>query len=302
MHRGWYQVAYEREITAPLASVALGAQLLLLVKTEDGIRAYEGRCPHRGMELACGGSLSGRSVICPFHGRRIGLGTGAESGYSVRAYRTLCLGGLVFVLLSEEHENGFTEAITGLDRDHFIVPGFTIRARTAPEFVIENAFDSLHFKHVHKVAENPVMELVPTPGGGLTVRGRLVAPHKNPWQEAQAGPAAVEMTARVFSPTICLTELREPERRYLVLTAATPDATGECVIRVSVIVPAEGQGRPPRQDAIRALLRDSRAAIEQDVAIWEHLPPQLYGRPAPEDDLLRTYYEFCRRLQGAEAR
>src|SRR5687768_10485144 len=71
---GWYKVAFEYELENPLTAAAIGDIRLVLVRSEGGIRAYKADCPHRGAHLAYGGKLNNASIICPFHGYRIGLG------------------------------------------------------------------------------------------------------------------------------------------------------------------------------------------------------------------------------------
>lgn len=296
---GWYQVAFERELEGSVAAAAIGERRLLLVKEGDGWRAFDARCPHRGADLARGGQLLGGAIVCPFHGRRIGLDCAGDDGYSLRGHRTLAVGGLLFVLLGPDHENGFAELMAGLDRSHFFVPGFTIPARTASENVMENAFDRRHFRYVHGLDLTPEMALLPSRAGEMAVQGRFTTSRPNPWQVEQAGKAApIEFgfLARVYSPALCVTELEGPGLRYIVVTAATPTAEG-CVIRVSLAVPAGPDGAPPAEPRVRALLRDSRTSIEQDMAIWEHLPQtRADQRFTPDDDMIREYYRFCERF------
>ncbi|HZH13073.1 MAG TPA: Rieske 2Fe-2S domain-containing protein [Archangium sp.] len=301
MSGGWYQVAYEREITGALTPVSLAGRELMLVRTERGLSVYDAYCPHRGADLRRGGRLCEGAIVCPFHGRRIGLDRPAEDGFFVRGYRTLVVGGLVFVLLSEAHDHGFARRMEQLDESHFFVPGFTLRLRTRPEHVIENAFDVRHFQQVHGLDETPVLELVESRGGELAVLGRFVTSRANPWQDKGRGaPGGIDFLARVYSPTLCVTELGAGEREYAVLTAATPVSAEECVLRVSVAAPAGPAGAPPAEEPIRALLRDSRAAIEQDKAIWEHLARDFPSRYTPEDRILLAFYEFCRRFSREE--
>jgi 3-ketosteroid 9alpha-monooxygenase subunit A len=298
MHYGWYQVAFERELGAGPTEVSFAGRALMLVATQAGPVAFDRHCPHRGANLACGGRYRDEAILCPFHGRRIGLGTPGEDGFFVRRYRTLTVGGLIFVLLDERFEHGLAARMTALDRDHYFVPGFTIQARCRPELVIENAFDRRHFHFVHGLSTTPDLILVVGEGGELAVRGRFSTTSKNSWQKGSTSSAApLDFLARVYSPAICVTELGDPAGRpYLVVTTATPIGDSECLIRVSLALPT-GAGQPDPAYA-RALLRDSRTSIEQDRAIWENLDTR-YTRQAPDDDLVRAFYAFCGRLAEA---
>lgn len=302
MIHGWIQVAFERELSGELAEAWVGDRKLLLARTQAGLRAFDAYCPHRGADLSRGGKLSGDVIVCPFHGRRIGLTRSGEDGFCLRGYRTLAVGGLVFVLLSDAHDHGFSSLLEELNRTHFFVPGFTLSIRTAPEYVIENAFDRRHFKQVHGIERTPDLALGSSRDGEMVVRGRFVTSLSNPWQGSvpDGSPAVLEFFARVYSPTLCVSELSDAELRYIVLTAATPGPSGECLVRVSLAVPPAGDGAPPSEASVRALLRDSRTALEQDKVIWEGLSRARVSRATPDDDLLVAYDEFCRRFQGEE--
>jgi phenylpropionate dioxygenase-like ring-hydroxylating dioxygenase large terminal subunit len=294
-HRGWHQIAYEREVLNELTSVSIESTELMLVKQSSGLRAYDIHCPHRGANLCRGGKLRDDHVVCPFHGRRIGLDAPGEDGFAVSGYRTIVAGGLVFVLFDETCSAGFDEYLRRLDETHFIVPGFTVTVPTRPEYVIENALDRRHFAEVHGVINTPELQLLESEAGEMAVRAQLLTPRPNSWQ-AQAS-AGVELLIRIFSPTVCATELTDGTVTRTVLTAATPDGTGQCRIRVSVAAPPRADGSPPEEGAIRALLRDSRTAIEQDARIWEHLPRHPRNCFAADDGLVVQYYRFCSRFR-----
>jgi nitrite reductase/ring-hydroxylating ferredoxin subunit len=61
---------------SPLADVPLRStrivdhegQKVLLVHLEDGVRAYDGRCPHARTVLAAGDLVDGGLIECPMHG------------------------------------------------------------------------------------------------------------------------------------------------------------------------------------------------------------------------------------------
>jgi phenylpropionate dioxygenase-like ring-hydroxylating dioxygenase large terminal subunit len=236
--------------------------------------------------------------VCPFHGRRIGLDVPGDDGFGLRGYTTLASSGFVFVLFDDALDHGFADFFRALDSTHYLVPGFTLTVRTQPEIVIENALDQRHFAQVHGVADVPSLQIVDGRDGELAVRARLQTPNANPWQEQNA--EAVELRISIFSPNLCVTEIAGRSLPTYVITAATVDGQGECRIRVSVAAPPDARGSAPDSKAVSALLRDSRAAIEQDAEIWRHLAPGCTplkgGHVAPGDELVAEYYSWCRRF------
>jgi nitrite reductase/ring-hydroxylating ferredoxin subunit len=303
MYRGWNQIAFESELEDQLTPAAVADLPLALARTPEGIRVFDAICPHRGANLAYGGRLDGEVVVCPWHGRRIKLGADGDGVFCVREYRTLEAGGLIFVLLSERNENGFASFMEGLRETHVFIPGFIIDARTAPELVIENAFDQTHFRYVHGTNNVPDLRLHPTRHGEMAVEGIFQIDSGNPWQQGEGAGDSVQTRffARVFSPTLCVTDLGEEKNPYVVITAATPKPDGDCVIRVSIALAPDASGTLPSAEAIRALLRDSRTSFEQDLVVWENRARKAPNRLAAEDRLILKYHQFCRRFgEGGE--
>lgn len=309
MHLGWYQVAFEREITKDLSPIRIGDRDLILVRTGDVFAAYDAACPHRGAHLAHGGCLRDDHVVCPFHGYPVGLGQDSDHRFRVRGYRTLAVGGLIFVLLDEAHERGFSAAMEELDASQFFVQGFALDTKASPELVVENGFDGAHFSSVHGLARQPRLRLGPSSGNGagvMVVEGLFEAPSDVAgWGEAETSTAhggqgaRIGFTAHVFSPSLCLTRLETGNGEYRVLSGAVPDGRGTTTVRVSVIAPPGPDGSPPASGAIRQLLRDSRLAYEQDVVIWDHMIPGVEPDYAAGDELIREFHHYCRRFSGA---
>jgi 3-ketosteroid 9alpha-monooxygenase subunit A len=299
MYFGWYQIAYERELSAEIHATAIGNVPLILVRQGNAYRTFDAICPHRGAHLGFGGSLKDDVIVCPFHGHEIGLGRSSPEGYCIREYATITVGGLVFVLLSQKHENGFTDFMEGLDQSHYFVPGFVLHARVSPEIVMENAVDERHFKYVHGVTNEPKLKLLPSRHGELAIEGIFQTNNPNPWQlnsEEPQGLINSRFFARVFSPALCLTELGAGQNPYIVITAATPEGNGKCAIRVSIAVAPGADGKPPGDDLIRALFRDSKTSFEQDMKIWENMATDAPLQFAEDDGLMMEYHQFCRRF------
>jgi nitrite reductase/ring-hydroxylating ferredoxin subunit len=57
--------------------IRVGDKDIALFNTDGGIRAIEDSCPHRGGPLS-EGELIGQEVVCPWHGARFNVNTGAH--------------------------------------------------------------------------------------------------------------------------------------------------------------------------------------------------------------------------------
>jgi len=53
----------------------VGTREILIVRTGDGVRVYDGVCPHLGGPLL-EGRISARAVVCPWHAYAFDAGTG----------------------------------------------------------------------------------------------------------------------------------------------------------------------------------------------------------------------------------
>jgi len=111
MYLGWTQVAFESDLTDDVVPVDCGRRALIAVRTGSTFVVYDGRCPHRGAHLGYGGQINGSSVVCPFHGHRIQLGTSARGPFYVHSYETLRAAGGLFVLFSPSVDTGRAERL-----------------------------------------------------------------------------------------------------------------------------------------------------------------------------------------------
>jgi nitrite reductase (NADH) small subunit len=67
-------------------AVRIGGVEVAIFHLSDRFVAIENQCPHKGGPL-CDGIVSGTTVVCPLHGWRFDL----ESGAAVRASLPLCV-------------------------------------------------------------------------------------------------------------------------------------------------------------------------------------------------------------------
>ena len=294
---GWCLLAFERELSGDLTPAVVGTTRLVVVRSSGGVRVFAADCPHRGADLACG-RLDGERIVCPFHGFRIGLGSAGEAGFRVREYPSLVVGGLVFVRLSDGHENGLTAHLEALDRTHYIVAGFTLPVRVGAAWVTENGLDVAHFREVHGIGTRPGMEVVDGEAGELVARTTFELPHAVGLGGSRGdGPVEVGYEARVFSPWLIVSAVGGA-RPYVVVTGATslPDET--CVVRLALVAPPH-DGAPPTREWCQGILRNSRDGLEKDRLVWERLSPTAPWRLTPQDAPVLAFRAFCRRFAPA---
>jgi nitrite reductase/ring-hydroxylating ferredoxin subunit len=287
-HDGWHLVALSSELTEPVSPLALGSRALVAVRHQGSVRIYDGACPHRGAHLGYGGVLAeGPAVICPFHGRRIGLGAG-PGRLRVRAHDVIDCGGAVFVRLAEgggSRDHGFAVVLKEIMATHELTGAVVGRVAVPPELVIENAFDFDHFSPVHGVSRLARPTVSFGEHGELTISTAFRTGTLR-W-EAAGGGVTSRFFARVFSPGVVVTELGPPESSHVVITGASP-APGGCVTRIAV-----GARRGVPAATVTALVDGARRAFEQDVLVWDHLVPGAAENLDARDAPVRAFRAFC---------
>jgi nitrite reductase/ring-hydroxylating ferredoxin subunit len=297
---GWFQLAFEREVSPPIAPLSFGGRALMAVWSagSEHPRIFDAVCPHRGANLAYGGRLAGDVVVCPFHAHRIGLGTESRDGFCVREYASLTYGGGIFARLSDRSEPDFPGALASLGAGHTFVPGFEMTAETTIEVVIENGVDNAHFRAVHGLMNLPALAVRRGSFGELLAEGTFEIPRTGWYEEPASGTGHLQAryVAHAFSPGVFVAELDgDPPYRYRVLTTATPtDAPGACTVRLTLMLP-RGPGDPPADPRFaQELLEHSRAGLEQDLQIWNRLCPDHTPRLTATDQAAAAFAEFCR--------
>jgi nitrite reductase/ring-hydroxylating ferredoxin subunit len=289
--KGWYLIAFERDVVGELTPTYIGHQRLVLVREKGRLRAFDATCPHRGAHLAYGGRLCEGVIICPFHGHRILLGNDRSERFSVSEYLVSSAGGMVFVRLSPEHDNGWTRYLEQLDRDQFIVNGFEMSVHAPMETVIDNAFDRRHFGAVHGVRTDD-FSVYRSEEGALIVESNMYVP-AGEMAEGQRALVPAPYRAFVPSPGLAAVELRGVAP-YTVITGASNSPTGGCTIRLSLAFPKAAWTTPPPAAVCEPLLHHSRRGLDADRLIWENLSTSISPRWTPEDRPSVEFLEFCR--------
>jgi len=298
---GWYQLAFERDLAQPITPLSFAGRALMAIRDPDTgpVRVFDAVCPHRGAHLAYGGRLAApATVVCPFHGYRIGLGEVSHDGFCVRAYACLVHGGGVFVRLSDQAGPDFARGLRELGAGHTIIPGFEMTAGTTMEVVIENGFDNAHFRVVHGLMSLPGLVVRSGPFGELVAEGRFDIPWRGgpEGSGASGGRLQARYLGHAFSPGTFIAELDgDPPFRYRMMTTATPSGTDRtCTIRFTLMLPNAADGSPPGERFTRELLAYSRDGLELDRAIWNRLDPHHIPRLTSNDQAAVAFGEFCR--------
>ena len=308
LHGGWYLLALAEELTGEVTPVELGDRALMVIRDGERLRVLDARCPHRGAHLGYGGRLApgraGASVICPFHGKRIGLGAGTAR-LCVTEYQSIVAGDAIFVRLGADpaEDRGFEQAIKEIAAEKQIVGALVRPIRVPPAYVIENAFDYSHFTAVHGVGRVTGFGLREDAAGGIAVEGDFwTAVPPTVAQQTTAQQAAIQQAAaladrglrsrfcaRAVSPSLVLSELGPPEISHTLITSAIPvgGAADGCVIRVALGV------RPAALSAVSALVSSVRRNIDQDAVIWDHLDPAAPARYDRADLPALAFRQFC---------
>ncbi len=302
---GWYQVAFERDLSPPITPLSFAGRALMAISDPgpERVRVFDAVCPHRGAHLAYGGRLATPStIVCPFHGYRIGLDEVSHDGFCARGYVCLVYGGGVFVRLSDQAGPDFARALQELGAGHTFIPGFEMTADTTIDVVIENGFDNAHFRAVHGLMSLPGLVVRTGPFGELVAEGRFDIP----WRGGPEGPAPsggrlhARYLGHAFSPGTFIAELDgDPPFRYRMMTNATPNGTGRaCTIRFTLMLPNADGGSPPGERFTRELLQHSRDGLELDRAIWNRLDPHHVPRLTTSDHAAIAFGEFCRAFRN----
>ena len=88
-------------------SVRIGADEIAIFNLGDRYLAVDNSCPHRGGPL-CDGIVSGDTVVCPLHGWKISLETGAvlkpDVCVKVETYPVSVDDGVISVLFNNQKE------------------------------------------------------------------------------------------------------------------------------------------------------------------------------------------------------
>jgi 3-ketosteroid 9alpha-monooxygenase subunit A len=287
LHAGWYFLALAEELTGEITPLTVGRRALIAVREDDGrVRAFDARCPHRGAHLGYGGVRAGDCIVCPFHGKRIALGS-PKARRSVHEYPTLLVGEALFLRLAPTavDDHGFEQVMREIGERQRLVGAVCQRVRVPTDVLVEDAFDVDHFARVHLVPRITGMEIKFGPAGELRIEGEF---HTNApkWESAAGGEFASRFFARAFSPSVVVTEIGPADTASTVVTGGTPTAEG-AIARVAVGMAGA------RGEALDALVHGARYAIRQDLAVWDNLDLSAPAKFDSRDRQVLAFRRFC---------
>lgn len=281
MHVGWYLVAFTDSLQEEVTPLTIDGLQLMLVRSNDTVRAFDAICPHRGAHLAYGGRLLSECAMrCPFHGRSIALGNTARP-YSVAEYECVEASGMVFVRFGDNCDNGFRAVIDELACQRRMVKVVEDSIPVPPHIVIENAFDPEHFEALHQMPGMHDFAIAAGLPGQLRVTGMMN-------NGADAG-----FVATAYSPNLVITQLRFAERTQLIITGAVPTADG-CVARIGYAI------RPQDEALWQRWAVGTRLGFAQDLPIWRHMDATISPLFGEQDLVLAAWGDYVKAFPTLE--
>ncbi|EHB45739.1 Rieske (2Fe-2S) iron-sulfur domain protein [Mycolicibacterium rhodesiae JS60] len=282
--KGWFQVAYSRDIAeGQIVSLHyFGQQLLCFRGASGSAHVLDAHCPHLGADIAVGGTVRDDCVVCPFHGWVFNAAGGnVEIPYTkapnrvarLRSWPTVERAGIVFVWHAPdggEPEWELPKIPEAEDAafDFYAPEEARWRFRSHPQEVFENTVDIAHFATVH----------------GVAAFGRLDVQHDGHLFRAVAevnfvtprGPVSGAVDSELFGIGIDVVRHRGLGRSCTLLTVTPID--GEYVDARYTFFVALDPETGERTRMGMGFARDFCKQIEQDIPIWE---AKLYReRPA----------------------
>ena len=299
MKGGWYQILFLHELENAVTVVNAFDKAMIAVKRSESIELYDAVCPHRGAHLGYGGELCGSEIICPFHGCKIGLDEKSSEGYLLNRYPLLKIDSLLFTKNTDNSkDDSLTEYITDLRESHVIIPGFTIKISAPAIMVIENAFDQMHFRTVHKILNEPQFEIISSGNENLYhITSHFDLPISQ-WQTGEQGEGkkassvSIPYEAIAFSPFTVISNLGG-SRPYHIITSSKQINVQETEIRLSIAIKNE-LFNDSDINLYKYLIEQSGKGLEKDALIWSHMSPDATSRFQSHEKAVIGFQKFCK--------
>jgi len=196
---GWFQIGWSDEYPAGTTQpLRYFGHDLVAFRTEAGVLAVlDAHCPHLGAHLGYGGKVKGDCIACPYHGWQWDAdGTNARipyqdtpTGMRLRKWFVREQHGCIFLWHDPTGSPPRSELphvfdsfpqVAGAEDDYY-PPYGNSTTRFGAEFVhtqlaMENAVDSVHFRHTHGAPIDPILEEWDIKDAELHTRVGFVSP------------------------------------------------------------------------------------------------------------------------------
>lgn len=271
---GWYVVAHSDEL-APggVLPISYFGSELVLFRTEAGAaHVLDAHCPHLGAHLGHGGVVEGEVLRCPFHAWCFS-GDGACTSIPhakklpmaarLRSWPVREQNGFVLVHYHPTHEAPTCEIPAMPEHGSAEWTPYARRRwkiRTNIHEMVENAFDAMHFRHLHGLRNIPSPE--------VSFDGPSCRTFTETVMDTPKGPVKGALDIRKIGlgfGTARFTGVIET----LVFTTLTPIDDDHVDARFSFTV-----RKLPDEKATEAVgtgfIQELSRQVEQDIRIWEH--------------------------------
>lgn len=225
---GWFRAldgdAVPRGKAKPL--FALGEHLVVWRDQNGEAHVNSAFCPHLGAHLGYGGTVTGSTIVCPFHGWAFdGAGINVDIPYGDEVNRAACLrvhpvvesGGMI---LFWWHPHGKAPDWAVPIVDAVPPPGHTEWRKKEWEFevtwqdIAENGIDIAHLKILHRMSQMPVLESYEADGPIARIRTIQTL-------DAKAGFEKIRLDSDEYGPGFHLARI-EGFFRAQIVAALTP--------------------------------------------------------------------------------
>ena len=288
---GWFQVAWSADV-APGDVVPkhyFDRDLVVFRELDGHVRVLDAHCQHLGASLAHGGCVVEDGIQCPFHGWvwngdgrnvRIPYQDRPNRGRRVRSYPVAELNDSIYIWHDSQGGSPQWEApnafevlgphVSGREFHPFVEGCRTLHEgiKVHPQVIAENAVDPHHFQFVHGTPISPVVlreRTDPSTWHAKVGFGRR-------WSDGVDRQDDTVNTIEIYWSGLGLSfngeHLREGIR--VISICATPVDDTRSDIFAGYWISREAS------DDFAARLATAKAALPDDIRIWEH---QLYLDP-----------------------
>jgi len=272
---GWFQVEWSHELKAgDVKPLKYFGKDLVLFRDEDGAaHLLDAFCPHLGAHLGHGGTVEGKSIVCPFHAWKFdGSGTCSAIPYAEKIPKQAKLNAWTIVerngmIVAWHHSDGAppqweVPTFSELGDEDWSEPDHrTWTVGTCNQEMAENAVDTAHFFYLHGTAEMPKSEAKIIDKHTLHVVAQTVMATKH-------GPVPGQIDVYEYGFGINTTRFTGLVETFL-MSSNTPIDENSCDLRFTFVVKKFGNNDITRGIG-RAYVKEIARQLEQDIPVWEN--------------------------------